>query len=872
MWPKLSNIDESVKNKILSYSRPDKASELNSWIRVFSGALKGQLQGLILQSNTDSRLLRAAGETIDTLYGDSQNSGVMGKDWTGKVVESNSTRFLRPSPIVTGFSVKEGQDQISRQATLQLTAYTLEQMEDIQTYFLEAGYSLFIEWGWNTIDGVRGITKTNNTSTDDILNNISEKSLNFENILSTRKKSLGEYDSFLGFIVGGNVTSEGDTFNISVELRGQPSLPTYLQSYRNSKSINSEKITTDKVNSLFGISEITDENEGTVAQRRFKYFFNELPADKQLKSIYNLYKDSSINKHQFINFDKGIEKKIVDTSNRGGFYGGDPELNKEGIKIQKEDLFSKNKYVRMDLVVKVLNTLGKLDKFEIGNKQVSFQIDIEDCIIGGFPNMFSINANKLIIPGKIPDFAQYFLEGDTVEQRQDGYLIKSGEVYEPINPDDSLVPFLSEKPLDKNYKEDAKYYGYLKYLFVNFEVLKSVLNRKIINSREAFISILNELSSAVNAFWKFQIVEGEFRETQNEELNLGLQALSLSGYTGQSFYSYDLYDVKKSTKKNGDIVLKVIDENFIGQLPTNIKENISEFQHNGSDSVFLNANLDISLPASMVGQIVSSRGGALVNPDAPIFLTTKKTFFESQGDLFIKITQNTESSGSSPGTEIETKAIDDFKTFGVGQGQLSVYLDGQTGDNQRLGVVDPSNGYKITEVERNEPLLRLFQQLAREEEAKKEEEAKRRGSNLQAYLKRLDAVPKPSIDVLTLKDSFNKSESKISDTSLNNVDWVKQKFAFFCFDDSDFFDLLKNQSIRNKSDENSPKNLSTLIPIKYTFTILGNSGIQRGDVFRIKGIPKKYSERGIFQVTEIEHTLEQGKWTTQVGGLFRQIQ
>jgi hypothetical protein len=53
---------------------------------------------------------------------------------------------------------------------------------------------------------------------------------------------------------------------------------------------------------------------------------------------------------------------------------------------------------------------------------------------------------------------------------------------------------------------------------------------------------------------------------------------------------------------------------------------------------------------------------------------------------------------------------------------------------------------------------------------------------------------------------------------------------------------------------------------------LGNSGIRRGDIFKVKGIPKKYSERGIFQVTEIEQTLDGGKWTTQVGGLFRQIQ
>lgn len=866
MFPKLSNIHQGSLETIKEYSNPAKASELSSYIRVFSGAIKGELQGLILQSNTDAKLLRAAGEGLTTLYGDSQSSGIMGVTWDDKPVESNSSRVLRPSPIVTGFNVKEGQDQISRQATLQITAFTLEQMEDVQDYFLEPGYSLFIEWGWNTIDGVRGLTNTNQ-SINEILNNIAEKSLNFQDLISTRQKSLGQYDGFLGFIVGGSVSSDGDTFNITVELRGQPSLPTYLQTYRNSKKIG-KTITTDKVNSLFGIEELTDESQGNAAKRRFKYFFNELPADKQLKSIYNLYKDPSINKYQFINFDKPIEKKIVETTTRGAFFGGNPSLKINGVDIQTEDLFSKNKYVRMDLVVKVLNTLGKLDSFEVGNKKVSFQIDIEDCVIGGFPNMFSTNPNKLIIPGKIPDFAQYFLEGDSIEQKQNGNLVKSGKTYEPIEPDDSLVAFLAEKPLFGEYKEKSKYYGYLKYLFVNFDVVKSVLNKKIINSREAFITILNEISSAVNAFWKFQIVEGEFREKQNDDPSFGLQALSLSGYTGESFVSYDTYDIKSNTKKEGDVVLKVIDENFIGELSDEIKNNITELQHNGVGSVFLNANLDISLPASMVGQIVSSRAEAAVNPDAPILLTTDKTFFEKKGDLFIKIVSDDEETDEDVGTQIESKDIDDFEVFDSA-GLLGVYL---AGSNDRLGLVDPNNNYKITRVERNEPLLREYQSLAREEEKIKNDEKDRAGNNLQSYLKRLDVVPKPSKDELTIKDSVNKSSSNFAKSSLENIDWVKEKFSFFCFDDSDFFDVLKNQTIRNKSDNNKPKSLSTLIPIKYSFTILGNSGIQRGDVFRIKGIPKKYSERGVFQVTEIEHTLEQGKWTTQIGGLFRQIQ
>ena len=59
---------------------------------------------------------------------------------------------------------------------------------------------------------------------------------------------------------------------------------------------------------------------------------------------------------------------------------------------------------------------------------------------------------------------------------------------------------------------------------------------------------------------------------------------------------------------------------------------------------------------------------------------------------------------------------------------------------------------------------------------------------------------------------------------------------------------------------------------KYSFTILGNSGIRRGDVFNIYGIPEKYRTNGIFQVTEIEHSMTNMRWETTVTGEYRQIQ
>jgi hypothetical protein len=881
MWPKLSNIDENIKNKIFSYKTPDKASELSPWIRVFSGAVKNGLQGLILQSNTSAKLLRATGETTATIYGDSQSSGIVGKTWDDKPVESNSTRFLRPSPIVTGFSVKEGQDQISREATLQLTAYTLEQMEEIQSYFLEPGYSLFIEWGWNTISGARGVVETVGNSVDKILKTISSKTLNWEDLVSTRLNALGEYDGFLGFIVGGSVSSEGDTFSIEVRLRGEPSLPTYLQSYRNSKKLTNDKTSvssSDKVLSLFSVEELTDENDSSVAKRRFQYMFNELPSDKQLNRVKNLINSSVITPNMFINFDKHIEKNVIGTAS--GKYAGNTALNDAQIEIQREDLFSKNKYVRMDLVVQILNTLGKLDSFTVGDKQVSFQIDINNTVIGGFPYMFSTNKNKLIIPGIIPNFTPYFLASGPVIQGEtdaNGSLVDPSKIngLPPNNPDDTLESFLGSSSLSGEYKEDANYYGYLKYLFINFDILKSAINKKIINSREAFIYILNEISSAVNAFWKFQVVEGEFKPSYSPFIGPVRESQSR-----QNFISTDSANQQLTTSgdssglKVGDIILTVIDENFVGKLPDDIDKNVTVFPHNGVGSVFLSSNLDISLPSSMVGQIVSTRLGAAVNPDAPVF--SVGGFFNSETDLFVRITQDInpppENNNDSPQDTTSSKLKEEFdnnyQVYQVGGG-INVYRvpdNGRPTQEDFVGTAQLQGNGTLKVIDKNSSNAELVSVVRQynEVENTKTKEKDAQTSNLQAYLGKLDVVPKSKLF------SSKGVPKNNADSTFTNTEFFEQSYAIYCFDDSDFFDLLKQFYLRDKYKKG--KSLSTLIPIKYTFTILGNSGIRRGDVFRISGIPKKYSEKGIFQITEIEHNLEGSKWTTQIGGLFRQIQ
>jgi hypothetical protein len=60
------------------------------------------------------------------------------------------------------------------------------------------------------------------------------------------------------------------------------------------------------------------------------------------------------------------------------------------------------------------------------------------------------------------------------------------------------------------------------------------------------------------------------------------------------------------------------------------------------------------------------------------------------------------------------------------------------------------------------------------------------------------------------------------------------------------------------------------MPIKFTFTIHGISGIKRGDKFKVLGLPKNYEQTGFFQVTAVKHTITDMLWKTDIEGSFRQ--
>lgn len=875
MWPKLSNIEDSIYNNLTAAASGSskvgfEASQRVAWVRIFSGAKVGKRNGLVLSSANKSDVFNSTTEFKQSTYGNSVSSGDVGLSWEGGVITSGTGAPLRPSPIVTALELKEGKDQISRECTLTMKAFTLAQMELMQTYFLEPGYSLCIEYGWNSINGLKSAIKTNvdKNKTGNILSQAVSRNLNYDKLHKIRVNSRGDYDSFLGFIVGGSVSSDGDTWNISVRLRGAPGLPTFLQNQNKSLKLDStgNVLDTPGEPKPYGVSETEIEGSGEIRRdRRFKNMFNQLPSQRQTEQVKALM--APTNWDAYLNMDAAVNKSITTYANPGWisrtFGGADNEIKVGESTIEKEKLFSKNKYIKFDLAVDILNSNSQFTAYRMGNKDLTVKFDISKSKIGAFPNMFSTKASKLVIPGFMPDFAVYFLNEGQIDQLKGGVLRSNGIEYPIVR---NVIPgtpiqFVEQSDLKPTtdgdgLSEKAQYWGYLRNLYINFDLFVEKLQQKNKNVREVFVDMLNEMSSAVNSFWNFQIVE------------------------------------QKDSK--GNIIISVIDENWIGNNPD---DNIKTFNHAGPYSIFLDANLDISMPSEMTNQIISRRLALANNPDEPI--VGVGGFFNSQKDLFLDDVTDVDGKPRKKISEEAKKAEEEAKKeeqkekekkpsekieeeIGAGEKQITdnkktisdkekeikaikskyALLDFDYSDADKAAIdklkadvrgLEKANDSIEDEVDKKESDL----DDVKEKEVEDEKENKK--SALSNNLAKIDVLPKPELAALAADKIGN----------IADITKLKELFVIYCLNDEPFFDRMKNDAF---SDNKKNGTLSHPLPIKYNFKIMGTSGIRRGDMFNINGIPRKYAKHGLFQVTQIEQNVEGMMWTTNVTGEYRQKQ
>ena len=926
-FPKFTKIGANQYNSITSgmttgpYKDKNRNKTLSGkfpWIRIFSGAE----DGLILQSATlDDELkivdsFRAAttvmsGNSDRGSYGNQKGSGPIGKNFKNKwvypsvayqrgLIKTNGNEnndedqdwILRPSPVVTSLEIKEGKDHISRVGTLIIKCFSLPQLEEMQRYFMEPGFSILIEYGWGDTEALAQLIDTTDTKT--IVTQAADDNLDFDVLQNKRFESYGNYDSFFAFIVGGSVASENENFIITVNLRGMPGLPTFLQQHKN---INIITVTTDattgkktKVVSkfpsvrLFSISDISKAGVTApeVAGRRYKYMFNLLPPERQIGEVAKMVTKAVMgvpawNSRDLIGFDYAVNsvvnsyKTIDSLESVGQSLGLMKEFKVGSWIVPREKLGSDYKYIKFDLAIRILNANNGLTTYKVGDKEINVRINA-DSTIGAFPKIFSTNPAKLIIPGKIPDFFTYFLNDsevpvDSVLNSEFDASIGTTSFVQYTN----IPTGVDSRGKPWNYKswpgyfEKSGYHGQLENLYVNFDVFsKAIKNSANKSIKDVLLDMLNEMSDAVNSFWNFQIVE--------------------------------------RVGENGDIELSVIDENFAGYCAIP-KNNIQLFRHAGELSVFLEANLQVDIPSEMTYQIILKRENYTSNPSSQgldiggIFTDKKDLFFSGIG-----FTDNTPT-GTAPvggkttaalkvdlaakeaqlatwkGTLVKQKnptgwkgkawraikiglAKAEFIEYRTAAGVLvfTDYINYNPGAIESIRLAD--DPYYNMRGDTTTADGQAWEKLKADIKELKRQVQETATTTLTNNINKIDIILNPVIAAMSDK----RPQQDFEDATRKFVN-LRNDFRIYCCTDTQIFDIMKNNAFESYGDVSKT---SILLPIKYTFKIMGKSGIRRGDIFNIVGIPERYEKNGFFQVINIEQNIDGNLWTTTVTGQYRQ--
>lgn len=754
-FPNFSNIADYVKTELDSRkSNVSAISKMNAWVRVASAVGTG----CQITSNPNFPLF-GAGKSI---YGTTSMSGTIGVSWDGKTAVNAESEFMgfRPKPNITSIEIDEGAGNLSRKATFSITCYTKGQLDTVCKYFLEPGFTIFIEWGWNTSKGTKMFSDSLNAKS------VSEYQ-SFVNVNKARQTSGGHYDNYLGFITGGSVGMNGDTWTVTIKLTGFTELPAYLMVSDNVEASGDKEVENKDKAQAYEPSEIDAETD--LGKKRFMMMFNRLPSNRQTLKVTELLNDGNIaHPANFMNFDETVKEKINDNGDGWGLFGislGKNKVKTEGSKVAVPEgtkLIGDYAYIRFGTLMEIMNQIG-CNAFKLANgKTISIKINTKNTVCSAFQKIFSTDKNKLFIPNQNTPKFSLLQAANSKEEQSDFTKVVDNSITKENNGTTITVKFPYDKPIKKGNVEgkgqiqtlaDASFvglekpeflYGFLDDLYVNIDFVKGIIETKNFSMKDALYQILNGMSSAAGGLWDFNIIENQ---------------------DGTELYVADL---NMTPQHQGE--------------PTT-------FQLIGTDSIFIDASLDLDISGAKMNQIIGNRLSAKLNGSQAEINGKRTGLFGNEKDMVL--------------TEIELKT--------------------PKPDEKQPGKAQTPS-----------------------EKAKADEDAKEK--NMQIFLSKVGYVPK--IDIT--------ENSNFSDT-LENLTFVA------AFNDQTIFESLKIGSDKLLKD----KGVSPLMPIKFTGTIHGVSGIKRGDKFKVKGLPKGYEDSGFFQVTAVKHTIDGMVWKTEIEGGFR---
>ena len=531
--------------------------------------------------------------------------GAVGRNFNGDLlwVPSGKSRALRPSPIITSMTMDEKAEGGSRLATIKIRAFTKEQCDVLAGYFLEPGFHALCEFGWNTQKSNEQKVGTGGKVTACDLVAYDQ----WSTIKDKRIKSDFTYDAFLGIVTGGGISfGDNESYELEVKLTAIGNVAEYMQTHRDANTTSSD---TKESGKTFKPQEIESQvGDNKIGAALFMQMFNQLPGQKRTPEVYNLWNQPKwADTANFVNIDKVVAETLKDALTESAELKTD---SGKDLEIPKElPLLSEEKFIRFELACEIINKypiqLARKGSSCKGYDTRSKLINIQQTYISGFPHMFSTDPTKLFIPNPTtPNFK--FLDALSAKNEITTFVefgaLDDAKNFANIHPEaeltaypwlqhldsrkdpstgkDRLVPYAfpntrglnAKSPADSTFiavQEKARFWGYLKDLYINFNFFIECISKPNFVVRDVFYEMLNGMSGACNSIWKFQIQESIIANT------------------------------------SGKFELSVVDLNFLGDISNN--SGITTFQSRGVKSPFISCDFSVEVPAAMMSSVVNNK-------------------------------------------------------------------------------------------------------------------------------------------------------------------------------------------------------------------------------------------------------------------------
>lgn len=533
------------------------------WVRFCSNGFGREFLDDGVTPNPDPKpgFILSGGKNFYNGYGFQKNSsgtmeGIIGylpdEKGTPHVIENDlqtsNYPIHVPAPEIEKIQVTI-QKELFRRATIEWTCFSKKQLEYMTPYFLVPGITCILEWGWNHFDPSSLIRL-------DLLDELKRLNNNPYPLYTKHiLQSKGNYDVLFGKITHFEWSAEGNKIRCKTEITSQDRI--YAGLVVDASAVDQVRDSKGEEVDIKPLDNLTQFVEKVLTQ------FKAVASNNNPRTIPDLMEFSEyVKKNHPSNWKEYLY---------GVFYGRNLESTKSDAvpydnKKTDFDRKAPNKelWLNLGLIMEAINFhSAPLKSFK--DKEM-FRVDIDDCVIGGHPNLISTDGSIMLIPNaEAPKYFSGlfgFVQSEAGSQNEKDYLVfettnnsiikVSKKVDAQANhrlPDyrlfricrqkkgayrdnhDELInriryevlgtsktafefPFLYDRSLVPGSKPyPARYSGMLRHLYFNVKCLQDILaNGAEIKTYPRLIEkILEKINEATGNFWDFRLVSGTGR-------------------------------------------------------------------------------------------------------------------------------------------------------------------------------------------------------------------------------------------------------------------------------------------------------------------------------------------------------------------------